>query len=185
MRLHLTFLGLLAATATAYLDLGPLVARQTDAADVDSWTDGSGGDCLSALMDVAASAPRPPQEIIDVMTGFYMTATGSYDAVCGWQTAMPAEVADDWYAYQSKALSWYSEKSADLASALSHCPAGYESSVGVCTASITGLPPPGQNAGGGGAAATATSKNFAPRETGHVLVAGAAVAGFLGVVAAL
>ncbi|KXX77013.1 hypothetical protein MMYC01_205840 [Madurella mycetomatis] len=175
MRLNLTFLGLL-ATATAYLDVGHLIARQTSTPDAIS---DDTGDCLSAIMDVAGSAPHPPPEIIDVMTGFYKTATGAYDAQCGWQTALPADLVDDWYSYQGEVISWYSASSAELHSALSQCPPGYESSVGPCSSSISGLPAPQNDP------ATAASENYAPRETSHVIVAGAAAAGFLGVVAAL
>ncbi|GAB1319771.1 hypothetical protein MFIFM68171_09981 [Madurella fahalii] len=175
MRLNLTFLGFL-ATATAYLDVGHLIARQTSTPDAFG---GDTGECFGAIMDVAGSAPYPPAEIIDVMTGFYMTATGAYDAQCGWQTALPADLVDDWYSYQGEVISWYSASSAELHSALSKCPPGYESSVGPCSSSISGLPPP-QNV-----PATAASKNVAPKETGHVVFTGAAVAGFLGVVAAL
>ncbi|KAK4113014.1 hypothetical protein N656DRAFT_768007 [Canariomyces notabilis] len=185
MRLAVPFLGLLAtAQVQAYLDVGHLIARQTSVPEVEDM-----GDCISAIMEVAGSAPFPPPEIIDVMTSFYMTATGVTDYQCGWQTALPGDLVDDWYSYQSRVLDWYSASSAELNSALQHCPAGYESSAGPCSKSISGLAAPvpatGTAGGNGGSGGGATSKNAAPKETGYVVFTGAAVAGLLGVVAAL
>ncbi|RYO75409.1 hypothetical protein DL764_010457 [Monosporascus ibericus] len=179
MLLRLAFLGSL-ATAKAYLDVGHLIARQTStptAEDGAATTDG----CLEAIFEVAASAPRPPDEIISVMTNFYMTATGTYDAQCGWQTALPGSLVDDWYSYQSEVMQWYSASSAELNSALSQCPPGYESSAGPCSASIAGLAP----ATAGGAGDGTASGNGGPRETGLVGATGAVAAGFLGVLFAL
>jgi hypothetical protein len=187
MRLTLPFLTLLATFTPmqigvhAYLDVGHLIARQTSVPETEDI-----GDCISAIMEVAGSAPFPPPEIIDVMTSFYMTATGVIDYQCGWQTALPGDLVDDWYSYQSRVLDWYSASSAELNSALQHCPAGYESSAGPCSKSISGLAAPvPATATAGGNGAGATSKNAAPKETGYVVFTGAAVAGFLGVVAAL
>lgn len=116
-----------------------LLPRQTDAPDLDE-----GGDCLSALFEVVGDAPYPPAEIVDVMTGFFMTATGTYDAVCGWQTNLPNSLVDDWYSYQSEVLTWYSDNSDRINSALSACPSEYSGSAGPCTQTIAGLPPPGE-----------------------------------------
>ncbi|RYP89547.1 hypothetical protein DL770_004320 [Monosporascus sp. CRB-9-2] len=176
MLFKLALLGFL-ATAKAYLDVGHLIARQTSTPTAD---DGSSydGSCMDALLEVAGSAPYPPTEIISVMTSFYMTATGAYDAQCGWQTALPGSLVDDWYSYQSEVMQWYSASSAELNSALSKCPSGYESSVGPCSASISGLAPVQD-----GGPATATGENGAG--TGLVGATGALAAGFLGILAAL
>ncbi|RYO84651.1 hypothetical protein DL766_005659 [Monosporascus sp. MC13-8B] len=186
MLFRLALLGFV-ATAKAYLDVGHLIARQTSTPTADGGGDNDGS-CLDAIMEVAGSAPYPPDEIISVMTSFYMTATGVTDYQCGWQTALPGSLVDDWYSYQSEVMQWYSASSAELSSALSKCPAGYESSAGPCSSSISGLAPVQE---GGPATATGEnddgtpSRNGGPRDTGLVGVTGAVAAGFLGILAAL
>ncbi|RYP66791.1 hypothetical protein DL771_007589 [Monosporascus sp. 5C6A] len=180
------FLGFL-ATARAYLDVGHLIARQTSSPTAEDGPATTGEACWDAIMEVAGSAPYPPDDIISVMTSFYMTATGTYDAQCGWQTALPDSLVDDWYSYQSEVMQWYAASSAELNSALSKCPPEYQSSVGPCSSVISGLPPaqdggPATAAGGGGAGTAST--NGGPRETGLVGAAGAVAAGFFGILAA-
>ncbi|RYP18569.1 hypothetical protein DL765_003854 [Monosporascus sp. GIB2] len=186
MLFRLALLGFV-ATAKAYLDVGHLIARQTSAPTADGGSDDDES-CLGAIMEVAGSAPYPPDEIVSVMTNFYMTATGVTDYQCGWQTALPGSLVDDWYSYQSEVVQWYSASSDEVNSALSKCPAGYESSVGPCSSSISGLAPVqegGPATATGGNDAGAASRNGGPRETGLVGAAGAVAAGFIGIIAAL
>jgi len=123
------------AAAANYLP--HLIPRQTDGPSLD---DG----CLSGLLEITGDAPFPPAEIVDVMTEFFMTATGTYDAVCGWQTNIPGSLVDEWYSYQSEVIDWYSDNSARISSALASCGDDYGSSAGPCTQTIAGLPPPSE-----------------------------------------
>ena len=181
-------LSTLLAVANAYLDVGHLIARQTSTPD-----SGSDDSCMGAILEVAGSAPYPPSEIVSVMSNFFMTAKGAYDPQCGWQTALPGSLVDDWYSYQGEVLKWYSSSSAELSSALSKCPPGYESYAGPCSASITGLAavetdPAGSGSGGSGSAGSGSaSKNAAaaPGASGFVGVTGVIGAFFLGIVAVL
>ncbi|KAM0276015.1 hypothetical protein ACHAQH_007185 [Verticillium albo-atrum] len=141
---HALTLGLLTATATAIAHL-PLLPRQTDTPLLED-----SGECIGALLEVASDAPMPPPEIQDIITDYYMSATGVISDACAWQTLVPGSLADDWSSYQSDVLSWYSENKDDLSSALEKCPADYSSSAGPCTGTI---------AGGTDAKATGTSED--------------------------
>ncbi|KAK5654712.1 hypothetical protein OQA88_7036 [Cercophora sp. LCS_1] len=198
MRSTISLLALLGLTH-AYVDVGHLLARQTSTPDPGSDDD----TCLGAILEVAGSAPFPPTEIVSHMTNFFMTATGSVDYQCGWQTALPGSLVDDWNSYQKEVISWYSKSSAEVNAALSKCPPGYESSVGPCSSTISGLAAPvetaaptgtagsgsGSGSGGSGSGSgsgSGTTKNAAKgREMGVVGLMGAVAAGFLGVVVAL
>lgn len=199
-----------------------IAARQTQT------DDGSGvaTACLDGLMSIYSSLPTPPPQLVD------WEETASITDPCS--ITIPASVSAAFSSYESEALSWYTQHSSEIFSALSQCPqyssvaAGGGGAPAVCTghaggagvgggsatttgggddtttstdaagkASTTTTPkttgtasPTGSKSSGSGSSATSAgaastkSTNAGPRETGFV--AGAvAVAGFLGVVAAL
>ncbi|KAM0326263.1 hypothetical protein ACHAQA_006860 [Verticillium albo-atrum] len=129
---HALTLGLLTAVAAAYNHF-PLLPRQTSISELEDT-----GDCISALLEVAIDAPMPPPEIQDIITNYYITATGVATDACAWQTLVPGSLADDWSSYQSEVMSWYKDNQDELSSALEKCPADYSSSAGPCTGTIAG-----------------------------------------------
>ncbi|KAB5555090.1 infection structure specific protein [Coniochaeta sp. 2T2.1] len=199
-----------------------LAARQTDTGgDDDSGLDAATS-CISDLMSIYSSLPTPPPEI------FSWEEANTITDPCS--ITIPASLSSAFSSYESEALSWFSEHSAEIEDALSDCPlysslapGDGDAPVDVCTERVGGgggqvtttreegddddtkttdaagtttrttagrttgtgttSTPTGSGTGAGQVAST-QSGNVGPRETGFV--AGAvALAGFLGVVAAL
>lgn len=72
---------------------------------------------MSSLLPLVSDIPTPPADLVSAMMSVTITDP------CNLPTDLPDEVEDEISSYQSVALSWYSEHSAEIDSALSACPA--------------------------------------------------------------
>ncbi|CAK7231260.1 hypothetical protein SEUCBS140593_007866 [Sporothrix eucalyptigena] len=213
----------LAASAVSAKQLFPghnairrdLQARQTDATNSALPSEEA---CLTDLASAYASIPTEPPALVSYIE------TVSVTDPCAF--TLPASISSLVESYESELEDWYTSHSAEIASALSECPAyssyaslsegtdllsgtysdacttvTYGGSGGGSGTTTTGGSGDTTTAGGktttgtatkttgtGTAAAggsTTTSTNAGPKETGMVGVAALAMAGVLGVVAAL
>jgi hypothetical protein len=171
----------LLATSACALVKGDLVERQSTPSEAD---------CAARLLPIVTTIPKMPPSIEGILSNFAMTATKTEDFVCGWQTAIPSSLYNDFNSYQSSVISWQSAHSAEIKSAMQGCPTESSGTGAVC--SITFLPvgaapptPTGTSGTGGGSGNGNTPKNMAAKDTGFLALAAVAAAGVLGVVAAL
>ena len=152
--------------------------------------------CITALLSIESSLPTPPPALLS----YEMTASVPSDP-CAFTP--PGDLGPAYSSYSKEIISWYSAHSAELSSALAHCPtlSGFDTATDNFCASTppaagkTTNAPAGKTTGpaatdaagttgSSGTGATSVSKAGAPRETGMAVAAIAAV-GLLGAVAAM
>jgi len=124
-----------------------LLARQTGPSPqmtaVPTATMGDDGDaqCMNALLSIYSELPTPPADLMS----YEMTATDTDHC----SPSVPDSMTSDFSSYSSVIMSFYTQHSADISSALSACPqySSYTSGFPVCTGS------------GSGTSASATAKS--------------------------
>ncbi|TGJ85813.1 hypothetical protein E0Z10_g2955 [Xylaria hypoxylon] len=170
--------------------------RQYDDLDVDPTCKSA----LSAIETIYSSVPTPPADLLSVTLPADPCVTPSFTGT----------LESEWSSYTSEALQWYTSHADDFANFLTACSGLVDESaatnIPVCSSDLTALgsaptiTTPAQTTtdatGSGPASSTGASStpsssptvatpNAAARETGFVVAAAMAAAGFMGAVAVL